>query len=224
MNQMSRASMKYIRLIQMAHQNQGLASTVRSSSRFFSTEADEASEGQRQDPFLQTPSSGLVYGRLSGITKHTAKSDIVNLLEGCNLVLDDIKVEYSRNYMPTSIMVQFPSRNAYNAALRAISRNGRLIRLERADRTQWDLIAPFDGKAILLQGIPRNALPDDIERFLTGCQYDASSMQIFLRQTNQGPIRMAVVRFPSPTLATHAQITKNRGFCLNNQISVQVLQ
>lgn len=34
---------------------------------------------------------------------------------------------------------------------------------------------------IMLQGIPRNALPDDIERFLTGCQYAASSMQIFLR-------------------------------------------
>ncbi|CAI9762050.1 unnamed protein product [Fraxinus pennsylvanica] len=224
MSLMSRASMKSIRLIQMAHQNQGLEATVRSSSRFFSTEADEASEGQRQDPFLQTPSSGLVYGRLSGITKHTAKSDIVNLLEGCNLGLDDVKVEYSRNYMPTSIMVQFPSRNAYNAALRAISRNGRLIRLERADRTQWDITAPFDGKAILLQGIPRNALPDDIERFLTGCQYDASSMQIFLRQTNQGPIRMAVVHFPSPALATYAQITKNRGFCLNSQISAQVLQ
>ncbi|KAL2509381.1 Ribosomal protein S24e family protein [Forsythia ovata] len=227
MNLLNRASMKSIRLIQMAHQNQGLASIVRGSSRFFSTEADDANQGQSQDPsnpFLQNPSSGLVYGRLSGITKHTAKSDVVNLLEGCNLGLDDVKVEYSRSYMPSSIMLQFPSRNAYNAALRGISRKGRLFRLERADRSQWDLIAPFDGKAILLQGIPRNALPDDIERFLTGCQYDASSMQIFMRQTNQGPIRMAVVRFLSPASAAHAQITKNRGFCLNNQISVQVLQ
>ncbi|CAI9779016.1 unnamed protein product [Fraxinus pennsylvanica] len=227
MNLLSRASMKSIRLIQMAHQNQGLASIIRGPSRLFSTEADEASEGQNQDPsspFLQTPTSGLVYGRLSGITKHTAKSDIVNLLEGCHLGLDDVKVEYSRSYMPSSIVVQFSSRTAYNAALRAIGRHGRLFRLERADRTQWDLIAPFDGKAILLQGIPRNALPDDIERFLTGCQYDASSMQIFMRQTNQGPMRMAVVRFPNPALATHAQVTKNRGFCLNNQISVQVLR
>lgn len=91
------------------------------------------------------------------------------------LICKFIKWYFFSRLMALCRMVQFPSRNAYNAALRAISRNGRLIRLERvqwvdiiscfyipaeikfvhhlicwckADRTQWDLIAPFDGKAV----------------------------------------------------------------------------
>lgn len=110
---------------------------------------------------------------------------------------------------------------------------------------------------VLLQGIPRSAIPDDIERFLSGCQYDASSMQIFLksllyiafgfysflssfsfslkrilcvtfllccRQAFPDPVKMALVRFPTPSLAMNAYITKNKGFCLNSQILVRVLQ
>ncbi|KAK2984013.1 hypothetical protein RJ640_024227 [Escallonia rubra] len=173
--------------------------------------------------FLSLLLSGLFYGRLLGINTYTTKSDVVNMLEGCNLSVGDIKVEYNRAYAPASMLVQFPSKSEYDAAIRTLGRKGRLFKVETADRAQWDSVVPFDGKAVLLQGIPRNALPDDVERFLSGCQYD-SSFQLFARQAFPEPIRMAVVRFPSSTLATHAFITKNRGFCLNNQISVRVLQ
>lgn len=44
--------------------------------------------------------SGVAYGRLLGINKHTLKTDIISFLEGCNLTLDDIKVDYNRNFMP----------------------------------------------------------------------------------------------------------------------------
>lgn len=47
--------------------------------------------------------SGLVYGRLTGTTKYTLKTDIVNLLEGCNLSLEDVKVDYYRSYMPNGM-------------------------------------------------------------------------------------------------------------------------
>ena len=43
-------------------------------------------------------------------------------------------------------------------------------------------------------------------------------------QGPSGPTRMALVRFISPTTAMTAMITKNRGFCNNNQISMQVPQ
>lgn len=47
--------------------------------------------------------SGLVYGKLYGNTRNTLKTDMVNLLEGCNLSLDDLKVEYSRIFKPISM-------------------------------------------------------------------------------------------------------------------------
>lgn len=43
---------------------------------------------------------GVFYGKLLGISRQTLKSDIINLLEGCNLTPDDLKVNYTRNYMP----------------------------------------------------------------------------------------------------------------------------
>lgn len=200
------------------HPNQTLR-----SARYFSVEPEKQNLDSTVDSFIQTPTTGVVYGRLNGITNHTIKSDIVNLLEGCNLSLDDIKVEYNRSYAPMGMMIQFPSRSAYDAAIRTIVRKGGLYRLDRADRSQWDLIKPYDGKYVLLQGIPRNALPDDVDRFLSGSQYDASSMQMFARQGFPDPIRMALVRFPSSTLAMNACITKNRSFCLNNQVLARVL-
>ena len=53
--------------------------------------------------FFVTLLSGLVYGKLYGITRNVLKTDIVNLLEGCNLSLDDVKVEYNRSFTPTSM-------------------------------------------------------------------------------------------------------------------------
>ncbi|KAF9605942.1 hypothetical protein IFM89_021268 [Coptis chinensis] len=77
---------------------------------------------------------------------------------------------------------------------------------------------------VLLQGLPRNALPEDIERFLCGCDFNSSSLHIFLRQSFPDPVRMALVQFPSEIEAMNAVIVKNRSFCLNNQILMRVLQ
>ncbi|KAJ0476558.1 hypothetical protein HanHA300_Chr13g0478711 [Helianthus annuus] len=62
--------------------------------------------------------------KLFGITKNTLKSDVLSLLEECKLSVDDLKVDYNP-------MVQFPSRSAYDAALRAFARKGCLYRLEQ---------------------------------------------------------------------------------------------
>ncbi|KAL7092011.1 hypothetical protein ACP275_12G139100 [Erythranthe tilingii] len=223
MSKLSRAAMKLSRLMETARPNPRLPSTFFISPKLFSTEASEPILGSTNDQFLRTPPTGLVYGKLTSITKHTTKSDIINLLEGCNLNLENLKVEYGRSYLPVSMMVEFPSRTVFDAAIRAIGRKGRLYNLTKVDKSDWDTHAPYDGKAILLHGIPRSALMDDVERTLSGCLYDSSSVQMFVRPTSQGPIRMALVRFPSQALAMHAYITKNRGFCLNNQITVQIL-
>ena len=42
-------------------------------------------------------------------------------------------------------------------------------------------------------------------------------------EEKRDPIRMATVLFSTRTEAMNALIKKNRGFCLNNQISVRVL-
>lgn len=34
---------------------------------------------------------------------------------------------------------------------------------------------------VVLQGIPRRATPEDIEQFLSGCSFDASRIQTFVR-------------------------------------------
>ncbi|KAL7169724.1 hypothetical protein ACSBR2_034706 [Camellia fascicularis] len=44
-------------------------------------------------------------------------------------------------------MIQFPSRYAYDAAIRAINRKACLYKLERVDRSQWDFITPYGGKS-----------------------------------------------------------------------------
>ncbi|CAL5351215.1 unnamed protein product [Camellia sinensis] len=142
-----RNALKSHRPIRVDQRNLRFSLFLRDSPRPFSTEPQQPSQDTSKDPFLRTPSTGLVYGKLFGITKHTTKSDIISLLEG---------------------MIQFPSRYAYDAAIRAINRKGRLYKLERADRSQWDFITPYGGKSVLLQGIPRNARLDDVERFLSG--------------------------------------------------------
>ncbi|KAL1565957.1 hypothetical protein AAHA92_01624 [Salvia divinorum] len=219
MNQLSRASMKWSRLV--GGMRQPSAAAV--APRRFSTEASEPNPADSGDQFFRTPSAGVVYGKLLDITKHTSKADIINLLDASNLSPEKIKVEYNRGFLPLSMVVEFPSASSYDAALRSIGRKGRIYNIRRADKSDWDAGAPYDGKAIILLGLPRNASFDDVERFLSGCQYNSSSIQISVRFTNEGPIRMALVHFPSQALAMHAYITKNRGFCLNNQITVQVL-
>ncbi|KAJ4704791.1 putative Ribosomal protein S24e family protein [Melia azedarach] len=199
-----------LRAIKPSH---GFPSLLRELPRRFSTETEAPPpphvEDSFIDPFLQTPREGLAYGRLTGISTHTLKSDVINLLEGCNLTPDDVKVSYTRNYMPTAMMLQFPSHNAFSNAFRAIAKKNRLYRLEKVDRLEWDKIMPYDGKTILLQGIPKNALAEDVERLLSGCEFEASSIQMFLRPGY--PAKMAIVHFLSRTQAMNAFIMKNRG-------------
>ncbi|KAK9079282.1 hypothetical protein SSX86_000953 [Deinandra increscens subsp. villosa] len=215
------------RLMRSIHPNQRIRSLLSASPshRLFSTEsAPPTSQSSATKPLFETPSAGLVYGKLSGITKNTLRSDVLSLLEDCNLSNDDLKVDYDQSYSPTGMMLQFSSRSAYDAALRAVTRKGRLYRLERVDRSNWDPIQPYGGKYVLLQGIPTNASFEDLERFLAGCEYDISNTRLFSRQGPSGPTRMALVRFFSPTAAMSAMIMKNRSFCFNNQISMHVLQ
>lgn len=40
--------------------------------------------------------SGKLYGKFSGFSKHTLRSDVMNILEGCNVTSDDLKFSYMR--------------------------------------------------------------------------------------------------------------------------------
>lgn len=204
----------------------GLPSLLRDAPRPFSTEPEQPAqpEDSSADPFLRPPNTGPVYAKLFGMSRHTLKTDIVNLLEGCNLTPDDVRFNYNRMFVPMGMMVQFPSRFQFDQAFKVIGRKGRLYKLERADRSQWDLLMNYDGKTLLLQGIPFSANPNDVERFMSGCQYDASSIQMMVRPANLDPIKMATVNFPSQIQAMNAFITKNRGFCQNSQVLLRVLQ
>ncbi|XP_062117085.1 uncharacterized protein LOC133830967 isoform X2 [Humulus lupulus] len=138
-------------------------------ARQFSTESEpQQTQDQAVDSFLRTSASGSLYAKLTGgITRNTLKTDIVNLLEGCNLSLEDVKVDYFRDYNPSAMLVHFSSPHAYDQAFKMISRKGRLYRMEKVAKSQWDIVAPYDGKTILLQGIPLNAVPEDVARFLS---------------------------------------------------------
>ncbi|CAA0400261.1 unnamed protein product [Arabidopsis thaliana] len=173
-----------------------------------------------------SPGEGRFYGKFSGFSKHALKTDIMNVLEGCSLTSDDLKFNYPRggNLTPAAVFVQFPSLSAYDKALRNIAKKGKLYRLEKAARAQWDPIVPYEGKVVALHGIPVNAITDDIDRFLSGCLYYPGSIQFLTVQGLGTSKRVALVRFTSQTQAMNAYITKNRNFLLNQRITLQVLQ
>ncbi|XP_058773323.1 uncharacterized protein LOC131647451 [Vicia villosa] len=198
-------------------------------ARFFSTEAQNPNPPQgstpTSPPFLQTNNSGLTYGRLLGVHKHALKTDIINFLEGSNLTMEDVKMEYTRGFNPVSMMLQFPTYSAYDNAIRVIGRKGRLYKLDRIDRSQWDIVTPYDGRTILIQGLPRNTAYADLEQIISDFEYDSSSVNMFLRPgEGTEPIKMATVRFHSRTQAANAFISKNGTYCLNNRITIHVLQ
>ncbi|RDX99708.1 hypothetical protein CR513_17207, partial [Mucuna pruriens] len=117
--------------------------------RCFSTAAEQPPLNSTASPsFFDTDHSGVTYGKLLGIRKHVLKTDIVNFLEGCNLTLEDVKMDYNRNFFPVSTLLQFPTRDSYDNAIRVIVRKGRLYKLDRADRSQWDRVTPYDGKTV----------------------------------------------------------------------------
>ncbi|KAL2335180.1 hypothetical protein Fmac_016393 [Flemingia macrophylla] len=189
--------------------------------RCFSTEAEQ----HPLNSFLDTGNSGVTYGKLLGTNRHTLKTDIINYLEGCNLTMEDVKMDYNRSFFPVSMFLQFPTRDSYDNAIRVIVRKGRVYKLEMADRSQWDQVTPYDGKTILIQGVPLLTSFEDIRRIMSGYEYDSSSINIFLRSSDGAyPIKIATVRFHSRTQAMNAYLAKNGTFCLNNRISIRVLQ
>ncbi|AQL07552.1 Ribosomal protein S24e family protein [Zea mays] len=146
-----------------------------------------------------------------------------NLATRCGLSLDDVKIEYNKGYAPLAALLRFSSKAMFTTAIRQANQN-RLHRIDEISRETWDLKKSFDGKAVLLQGVPRNALADDIERFLCGTNFEPPPFETFLRAGVPEPIRMMLVKFHTKTDAMNAFITKNRSFCLNSQVSMRVLQ
>ncbi|KAH9307526.1 hypothetical protein KI387_035437, partial [Taxus chinensis] len=164
---------------------------------------------------------GSIYAKLTGTGRHTLKMDIVHYFDGCGLTLEDIRVAYNRTYSPTGMILQFPSRPVYATALRTLAAKGRQYRLQEVDYFLWSSTPSFDGKVLLLSGIPRNALLDDVERLLSGCNIDSSSLRFFMRQELEESVRGALVNCPTAKDAMNIQRLKNRSFCLNNPISLR---
>ncbi|OMP03614.1 hypothetical protein COLO4_10310 [Corchorus olitorius] len=122
-----------------------------------------------------------------------------------------------------SKMLRFPSPAAFSNALRAVRRFNRLYKLEKADASDWDIIHPYNGKTVVLFGLPRNSTADDVERFV-GCDCDFSSIEMLtLPRPGNAPSRLAAVQFPSQVQAMNAFITKNRSIFLNFPITLRVL-
>ncbi|KAK9127197.1 hypothetical protein Syun_015994 [Stephania yunnanensis] len=173
-------------------------------------------------PATEQPPTSIVYGRLTGNGPYTMKTDIIHMLEGCDLSLQDVRVEYNRYYDPVAMHLKFILWNAYHENVRMVAVIC-LYRMLEQGRVYWN-IPSYDGKTVLLQGLPRNALPEDVDRFLCGSECFTSTMQMFTRQGLSNPIKMALVQFPSQIEAMNSVISKNRSFCLNNQILMRVLQ
>ncbi|KAG0501363.1 hypothetical protein HPP92_001435 [Vanilla planifolia] len=170
------------------------------------------------DPFLES-SEGVVYGRLSGISKNTLKTDIIHFLEGCNLSTSDVKFEYNNSFAPISMMLRFPSQSSFESALRQTIRKGRLYRLDKIGSGQWDITESHDGRTILLQGIARNAFREDIERFLCGCNYDPSSFRYVSRPGAQDSVKAVAFRVATGLEAANFQIRRNRSICQNSPVT-----
>ncbi|KAF3331673.1 hypothetical protein FCM35_KLT03079 [Carex littledalei] len=212
------------------------------AQRFLSAEAG-SSDASSDDPFFRSAPEGLVYGRISGRTqsilgKNMLKTDLIHHLEGCDLSFHDIKFEYNRVFFLNSALVQFPVRASFENAFKQIKLRGGLFNLAKIGRSEWDMKSSYDGKAVknehigylpnrqvLMEGIPYNATLDDIERFLSGCNYDSSSFQFATRtQADSDPIRLVVVKFPTQLDASYAYASKNRSFCLSTPVNMRILQ
>ncbi|CAN1304488.1 hypothetical protein LINPERPRIM_LOCUS26217 [Linum perenne] len=201
---------------------------LRDSANHFSTEAGQPPsppEPSSVDPFLQTPGVAIAYGRLFGGGRNTLKTDIINLLEGCDLGVEDIKFSYTRGFNPNAVLLQFPSRQAYDNAFKVIARKGRIYRLQRMSfKLTFVLNSHTLFLQVLLQGISNNVIAEDVERFLSGCEFDPSSIQFIRQGIPPNAVKAAVVKFESPVQAMNAFISKNGGFCLNSRVWMRVVQ
>ncbi|KAK3151261.1 hypothetical protein QOZ80_3AG0243710 [Eleusine coracana subsp. coracana] len=214
-----------------------LSSFAPAYPRLFSADASgeasaaaSAAADSQEDSFLKASDEGIAYGRFysvipggNNLGKDMLKTDIIHVLDKCDLSLEDVKIDYNRGYYPMGALLRFPSKASFTTAVRQIRQNS-LYRLDVISRDQWDLKQSFGGKALLLQGVPRNAVPEDIERFLCGVNFEPPPFESFLRPGVPEPIRVVLVKCPTKTDAMNAVVTKNRSFCLNSPVSVRVLQ
>ncbi|XP_020585506.1 uncharacterized protein LOC110028116 [Phalaenopsis equestris] len=191
------------------------------SSRSFSSVEEQ--QEPVADPFYGS-AQGTVYGRLTGFGRNTLKTDIIHFYEGCNLSTSDVKFEYNNSFNPISMLLQFPSQSSYDAALRQTTRKGRLYKLDKINSGQWDITESHDGRTVLIQGIPSNAVREDIERFLSGCNFDPKSFRFISRNALQNTVKAVAVRVASGLEAVNFQIRKNRSICFNSPVTVRVLQ
>ncbi|KAK8919063.1 hypothetical protein KSP39_PZI021709 [Platanthera zijinensis] len=167
---------------------------------------------------------GAVYAKLTGLGRNTLKTDIIHLLEGSNLSTADVKFVYSNTFTPISMMLRFPSQSSYDIALRQTLRKGRLYNLEKIYSGQWDITESHDGRTVMVYGIPRSALRDDIDRFLSGCNFDPSSFRYVNRPGIQSAVKAITFRVASTLEAINFCIRKNRSVCSNAPVTVRVLQ
>ncbi|KAL5699246.1 hypothetical protein ACHQM5_030177 [Ranunculus cassubicifolius] len=196
-----------------------------SHPHFFSTAGNQQNQppppttDSSVDAFLKNIQPGVIYGRLTGTGMHTLKMDVITFLEGCNLSPQDVKVAYGRFFETRGMVLQFHSKNAFDNALRTVINKNRSYRLEKVDRSAWETPS-YDGKSVMLTGIPLKALIEDIERFLSGTDYISSRMELLTRDKG----KIAVVQYPTAVQASNAVLAKNRSFCLNNQIQMRLIQ
>ncbi|KAH0468688.1 hypothetical protein IEQ34_001920 [Dendrobium chrysotoxum] len=186
-----------------------------------------SSVGEQQEPVSDSfyeSSEGAAYGRLTGFGRNTLKTDIIHFLEGCDLSTSDVKFEYNNSFNPISMMLRFPSQSSYDAALRQTTRKGRLYKLDKINSGQWDITESHDGRTVLIQGIPSNAVREDIERFLSGCNFDPKSFRFISRNAIQNTVKAVAVRVATGLEAVNFQIRKNRSLCFNVPVTVRVLQ
>ncbi|RZC76616.1 hypothetical protein C5167_000796 [Papaver somniferum] len=201
-----------------------------STTHHFSTQSEQQqqqrfNQDRAVDAILrQPPREGSVYAKLYGIGMFSTKNDVISLLESCNLSSEDIKVQYNGLFLPVSMVLQFPSHSAYENAVRIMNRKGRYYyyKMEKVAPDHWGFDS-YDGKVVLIQGVPRNAISEDIERMLSGCDFNSSSLRFIWRQNFSDSMKFAMVQFPSKVDAMNAVLEKNGSFCLNTQISMRVL-
>ncbi|KAM0991132.1 hypothetical protein ACFX13_009680 [Malus domestica] len=77
--------------------------------------------------------------------------------------------------------------------------------------------------AMMEKLIPQTAAPEDVERFLSGCEYNSSSLQIVFRSFPESS-KFATVHCTSQTVVIYALLAKKKGPCQNGQILMRVLQ
>lgn len=182
---------------------------------------------EQPEPFVDLLSGspeGQVYAKLTGFGRNTLKTDIIHLLEESNLSTDDVKFVYNNIFNPISMMLRFRSQSSYDKALRQTLRKGRLYNLEKIYSGQWDITESHDGRTVMVSGIPRSAIRDDIDRFLSGCNFDPSSFRYVNRPGIQSTVKAVAFRVPTALEAINFCIRKNRSMCGNAPVTVRVLQ